>query len=190
MPPLNSAEPNGFRRPPAVKTNGFLKEFEGFRQKSLNSIRSSMNSLGSGGHRMQKPMNSLRKSKVFGPWCMWKGGPELRSADRITPQNHANSGGHRLWKNPGRAILVAEKPWVGYFGRGKAQGGLFWPRQTPGRAILAAEKPRVGDFGRGKTLGGLVWPRKTWPGVIWAAEKPCARAHSGNLTYRLCSIGT
>ena len=54
-------------------------------------------------------------------------------------------------KNLGRAILAAEKPWAGYFGRGETLGGLFWPRKNLGRAILAAEK-----LGR-----ALFWLRKT-----------------------------
>ena len=72
-------------------------------------------------------------------------------------------------ENPGRAILAAEKPWAGYFGRGKTLGGLFWPRKSLGRAILL---------------------RRNRAGAILAAEKPCARAHSGNLTHRLCIFDT
>ena len=70
----------------------------------------------------------------------------------------------------GRAILAAETPLAGYFGRGKTLGGLFWPRKNLGRAIfLAAVR-------LGRALFGL--------------GKPCARAHSGNLTYRLCIFDT
>ena len=43
-------------------------------------------------------------------------------------------------KNPGRAILAAEKPWAGFFGSGTTLGGLFCPRMNLGQAILAAEK--------------------------------------------------
>ena len=63
-------------------------------------------------------------------------------------------------KNPGRAILAAEKPWSGYFGREKTLVGLF------------------------------VGCGKTWAGVILARKKPCACAHSGNLTHRLCIFDT
>ena len=52
----------------------------------------------------------------------------------------------------------------------KTLGGLFWPRKNPGRAILAAEK-----LGRA---------------LFWLRKKQCARAHSGNLTYRLCIFDT
>ena len=72
--------------------------------------------------------------------------------------------------------------WVqaGYFGSGKTLSGLFWQWKNPGRAILAAEKPWAGYFGCGKT----------WAGAILARKKQCARAHSGNLTYRRCIFDT
>ena len=62
--------------------------------------------------------------------------------------------------------------------------------ENPGRAILAAEQPRAGYFGREKKNGRAILLRKDGAGTILAAEKLCARAHFGNLTYRLCIIDT
>ena len=45
---------------------------------------------------------------------------------------------------------AAEKPWAGYFGRGKTLSGLFWPRKNLGRAIWAAEKLGRALFWHGK----------------------------------------
>ena len=102
-----------------------------------------------------------------------RGGTPLRSAGGL-PKRYFGCGnnlGALFWprRNPGRAI---------------------WPRKNPGRAILAAEKPWARCLGCGKTLGALFWLRKIPGRAVLAAEKPCARAHSGNLTHRLCISDT
>ena len=44
------------------------------------------------------------------------------------------------FNHPRRAILAAEKPWAGYFGRGKTLGGLFWLRKNLGGRYFGTEK--------------------------------------------------
>ena len=75
--PDNSAEPYEFRRPPAAKTDGFLKEFEGFSAKNVTSLKEFDEFfMFWRPPDAKKTRNSSRNSKVFGPWCVWKGGPE------------------------------------------------------------------------------------------------------------------
>ena len=67
--------------------------------------------------------------------------------------------------------LATEKPWPGYFGRGKTLGGVFWQWKNPGRPFLAAEKPWAGYSGCGKTPGVLFWLRKNLGGRYFGCGK-------------------
>ena len=109
------------------------------------------------------PSPSLRSPR---PWPIGQFNPAAQGLDSPSTSQPAHLKEDKL-NHPRRAILAAERPWAGYLGRRETLGGLFWPR---------------------KTLGGLFWLRKHLGGRYLGCGKQCARAHSGNLTYRLCIL--